>query len=249
MQDQFSRTRLLLGSEGMERLVRARVAVFGVGGVGGYVCEGLARCGIGTLDLIDNDRICLTNINRQIPATVKTIGQLKAEVMAERIREINPDARVFVHDCFVLPENVESFPFRDYDYVADAVDTVAAKIALVLRARDTGTPVISAMGAGNKLDPTRFRIADLYETRMDPLSRVMRRELKKRGVDRLKVVYSDEEPLRPRPDPDASPETLPDNSARREIPGSVSFVPSVAGLIMAGEIVRDLLLLPPRSHS
>ena len=254
MQDQFSRSRLLLGKDAMDRLAGARVAVFGIGGVGGYVCEALARSGIGALDLIDNDRVCLTNINRQIIATTKTIGRQKTEVMAERIRDINPRARVEVHNTFVLRENVNNFPFEEYDYVVDAVDTVTAKLALILRAQETGTPVISAMGAGNKLDPSRFRVADIYQTRVDPLARVMRRECKKRGIRRLKVVYSEEEPIRPLDDPEISCRlhcvcpagTQRKCTDRRDIPGSLSFVPSVAGLIIAGEVVKDLVrnLLP-----
>ena len=254
MQNQFSRSRLLLGEEAMDRLAQARVAVFGVGGVGGYVCEGLARSGVGAFDLIDDDRVCLTNINRQIIATMKTIGRPKAEVMAERIRDINPRAQIRIHQTFVLRENVNDFPFSDYAYVVDAVDTVTAKLALILRAQETGTPIISAMGAGNKLDPTRFRVADIYQTRVDPLARVMRRECKKRGIRRLKVVFSDEEPIRPLDDPEIScrlhcvcpPGTQRKCTDRRDIPGSLSFVPSVAGLIIAGEVVRDLIRdVPP----
>ena len=197
MQDYFSRSRLLLGEDAMDRLARARVAVFGLGGVGGYVCEALARSGVGHLELTDADRVAPSNLNRQIIATVDTVGRLKTEVMAERIRSISPGAEIVPHETFVLPENVNSFPFETYDYVVDAVDTVAAKLALIQRARDTGVRLISAMGAGNKLDPTRFRVGDLYETRMDPLARVLRRECRKRGIDHLKVVYSEEEPLSP----------------------------------------------------
>ena len=249
MQNQFSRTRLLVGAEGMEKLARSRVAVFGIGGVGGYVCEALARSGVGALDLIDDDRVCLTNVNRQILATVKTVGRQKTEVMAGRILEINPKAKLEIHNTFVLRDNVNDFPFEEYDYVVDAVDTVTAKLALILRAQETGTPIISAMGAGNKLDPTRFRVADIYQTRVDPLARVMRRELKKRGVRKLKVVFSDEDPIRPIDDPEIScrlhcicpPGTQRKCTDRRDIPGSVAFVPSVAGLILAGEVVKDLL--------
>lgn len=228
MLTQFSRTELLLGKEAMDRLSDARVAVFGIGGVGGYVCEALVRSGVGAFDLVDNDKVCLTNLNRQIIATRKTIGRYKTEVMKERILEINPDADVTIHNCFFLPENAEDFPFAKYDYVVDAVDTVAAKIALVMRAQEENVPVISSMGAGNKLDGSRFRVADIYQTKMCPLAKVMRRELKKRGVKKLKVVYSEEEPIRH------------EGTERGDVPGSVAFVPSVAGLIIAGEVVKDL---------
>ena len=249
MMNQFARTQLLLGQPAMDRLSRARVAVFGIGGVGGYVCEALARSGVGAFDLIDDDKVCLTNLNRQIIATRKTVGRYKVEVMRERILEINPDAEVTVRQCFVLPENIESFPFDAYDYVVDAVDTVSAKLALVMRGDQTGTPVISSMGAGNKLDGSRFRIADIYETSVCPLARVMRRELKKMGIRRLKVVYSDEPPIRPLEDPSIScrahcvcpPGTRRTCTQRRDIPGSTAFVPSVAGLLIAGEVVRDLI--------
>lgn len=249
MMNQFARTQLLLGQPAMDRLSRARVAVFGIGGVGGYVCEALARSGVGAFDLIDDDKVCLTNLNRQIIATRKTVGRYKVEVMRERILEINPDAEVTVRQCFVLPENIESFPFDAYDYVVDAVDTVSAKLALVMRGDQTGTPVISSMGAGNKLDGSRFRIADIYETSVCPLARVMRRELKKRGIRRLKVVYSDEPPIRPLEDPSIScrthcvcpPGAQRTCTQRRDIPGSTAFVPSVAGLLIAGEVVRDLI--------
>ena len=235
----------------MEHLAKCRVAVFGIGGVGGYVCEALARSGIGAFDLIDNDKVCLTNLNRQIIATQKTIGRYKTEVMKERILEINPEANVRTYECFFLPENASDFPFEQYDYVVDAVDTVTAKIALVLQAQKAGTKIISAMGAGNKLDATKFRVADLYQTQMDPLAKVMRRELKKRGVEKLKVVYSEEEPLRPIKAPEGSvegsienpiddPTTENPGPSRREIPGSTAFVPSVAGLIIAGEVIKDL---------
>ena len=190
MQESFSRTHMLLGGEAMERLGRSRVAVFGIGGVGGYVCEALVRSGLGAFDLIDNDRVSITNLNRQIIATRKTLGKYKVDVMRERILEINPKAEVRVYPCFFLPENADSFPFGEYDYVVDAVDTVTAKLELVMQAREYGVPVISSMGAGNKLDATAFRVADLYETKVCPLAKVMRRELKKRGVDQLKVVYS-----------------------------------------------------------
>lgn len=225
MSTQFERTELLLGKEAMEKLAASRVAVFGIGGVGGYVCEALVRSGVGAFDLVDNDKVCLTNLNRQIIATRKTIGKYKTEVMKERMLEINPEADVRIHQCFFLPENGAAFPFEEYDYVVDAVDTVTAKIELVMRSQAAGVPVISSMGAGNKLDGSQFRVADIYKTRMCPLAKVMRRELKKRGVEKLKVVYSEEEPIR---------------TERRDIPGSVAFVPSVAGLIIAGEVVKDL---------
>ena len=228
MLTQFSRTELLLGQEAMEKLAAARVAVFGIGGVGGYVCEALVRSGVGAFDLIDNDKVCLSNLNRQIIATRNTIGKYKTEVMRERILEINPDADVSTHNCFFLPENAEDFPFAEYNYVVDAVDTVTAKIALVMKAQENDVPVISSMGAGNKLDGSRFLVADIYQTKMCPLAKVMRRELKKRGVKKLKVVYSEEEPIKH------------EGTERGDVPGSVAFVPSVAGLIIAGEVVKDL---------
>lgn len=249
MADQFARTRILLGREAMEKLSGARVAVFGIGGVGGYVCEALARSGVGALDLIDSDKVSLTNLNRQIIATHETIGRYKTEVMRERILSINPQAAVKAYQCFFLPENAGQFPFASYDYVVDAVDTVTAKIALVLKAREENVPVISSMGAGNKLDASRFRVADIYDTKVCPLARVMRRELKKRHVDYLKVVYSEEEPVSPREcrtGEDESVDFLPDGDSkeeqRRAVPGSVAFVPSVAGLILAGEVVKDLIV-------
>jgi len=247
MLTQFSRTELLLGKEAMEKLSASRVAVFGIGGVGGYVCEALVRSGIGAFDLIDDDKVCLTNLNRQIIATRKTVGQYKTEVMKERILAINPDAKVTIHSCFFLPENADTFPFEEYDYVVDAVDTVTAKIELVIRAQKKHVPIISSMGAGNKLDASRFKVADIYQTKMCPLAKVMRRELKKRGVEKLKVVYSEEKPIRPLEDlsmhskaEDGPPEVRRKCAKRRDIPGSVAFVPSVAGLIIAGEVVKDL---------
>ena len=248
MLTQFSRTQLLLGEDRMEGLKNARVAVFGVGGVGGYVCEALVRSGVGTFDLIDDDKVCLTNINRQIIATRKTVGKYKTDVMKDRILEINPDARVEVHKCFFLPENADEFPFEEYDYIVDAVDTVTAKISLVMKAQEMNVPIISSMGAGNKLDASQFRVADIYKTKVCPLAKVMRRELKKRGVKKLKVVYSEEQPTRPVEDMAISCRTnciCPPGAAhkcteRRDIPGSVAFVPSVAGLIIAGEVVKDL---------
>lgn len=254
MQNQFSRTELLLGKDAMERLSDARVAVFGVGGVGGYVVEALVRSGIGSIDLIDNDKVCLTNLNRQIIATRSSIGQYKVDVMYERIVDINPECQVHVHKCFYLPETQKDFDFSKYDYVVDAVDTVTAKIALVMQAKETNVPIICSMGAGNKLDPSAFEVADIYKTSVDPLARVMRRELKKRGIKKLKVVYSKEEPLTPivpeckTPDESAAESIAADNQMqefkaekRRATPGSTAFVPSAAGLIIASEVVKDLI--------
>lgn len=248
MLNQFSRTELLLGREAMEILAGARVAVFGIGGVGGYTVEALVRSGVGTIDLIDDDKVCLTNLNRQLIATRKTIGQYKVDVMRERILEINPDASVHVHKCFFLPETKDEFDFAAYSYVVDAVDTVTAKIELVMQAQSAGVPIISSMGAGNKLDPSQFQVADIYETSVCPLAKVMRRELKKRDVKHLKVVYSQEKPLRPIEDMAIScrsncicpPGAQHKCTERRDIPGSNAFVPSVAGLIIAGEVVKDL---------
>ena len=248
MLTQFSRTELLLGKEAMEKLQNSRVAVFGIGGVGGYVCEALARSGVGAFDLIDDDKVCLTNLNRQIIATYKTIGKYKTDVMKERILDINPKADVRVHKCFFLPENADEFPYEDYDYMVDAVDTVTAKISLVMKAQEKHIPIISSMGAGNKLDGSQFKVADIYKTKVCPLAKVMRRELKKRGVKKLKVVYSEEQSIRPIEDMSIScrtqcicpPGTQHKCTERRDIPGSVAFVPSVAGLIIAGEVVKDL---------
>lgn len=249
MLNQFSRTELLFGKEAMDKLQNSRVAVFGIGGVGGYVCEALVRSGVYHFDLIDDDQVCLTNLNRQIIATRKTVGQYKVDVMRERILEINPDADVSVHKCFFLPENADEFPFEEYDYVVDAVDTVTAKIELVMKAQEKGVPIISSMGAGNKLDPSAFKVADIYKTRVDPLARVMRREMKKRGIKKLKVVYSEEDPKRPIEDIAVScrnncicpPGAQHKCTERRDIPGSTAFVPSVAGLIIAGEVIKDLI--------
>lgn len=249
MQEQFSRTELLLGREAMEKLAKSRVAVFGIGGVGGYVVEALARSGVGALDLIDNDKVCVSNLNRQIIATQKTVGRYKTDVMIERILEINPECRVEVHRCFYLPETKDQFSFEDYDYVVDAIDTVTGKIQLVLQAQEAGVPVISSMGAGNKLNPAAFQVADIYETSVCPLAKVMRRELKKRNVKHLKVVYSREEPRKPeKTEGGAAGGTLPEESAgaefksakRRATPGSTAFVPPVVGLIIASEVVKDL---------
>ena len=249
MLTQFSRTELLLGKEAMNKLEGARVAVFGIGGVGGYVCEALVRSGVGKLDLIDNDKVCMSNLNRQIIATRDTVGKYKTEVMKSRILEINPEAEVNIHNCFFLPENAEEFPFEEYDYVVDAVDTVTAKIELVMKCKEVDVPIISSMGAGNKLDASAFRVTDIYKTKVCPLAKVMRRELKKRGVKKLKVVYSEEEPIRPMEEDtsdNCSTETVCQDGVeykaakRRSTPGSVAFVPSVAGLIIAGEVIKDL---------
>ncbi len=245
MENQFSRTELLAGRAGMNRLAGSHVAVFGIGGVGGYVVEALARSGIGTLDLIDHDKVSLTNLNRQIFALHSTIGKYKADVAKERIADINPDAVVNVHKVFYLPEHARLFDFTRYDYIVDAIDTVTGKLALIEQAKKAGTPVISSMGAGNKMDPAAFQVADIYETSVCPLAKVMRRELKKRGIDSLKVVYSKEKPLEPL---SADSVQKADEAAdgrkgirRKAIPGSYAFVPSAAGLILAGEVVRDLL--------
>ena len=248
MLTQFSRTELLLGKEAMEQLSKARVAVFGVGGAGGYACEALVRSGIGAFDLIDDDKVCLTNLNRQIIATRKTVGKYKTDVMKERMLEINPDVDVAIHKCFFLPENADEFPFEEYDYIIDAVDTVTAKIELVMKAQEKNVPIISSMGAGNKLDASMFQVADIYKTKVCPLAKVMRRELKKRGVKKLKVIYSEEKPTRPIEDMAIScrtncicpPGAKHKCTERRDIPGSVAFVPSVAGLIIAGEVIKDL---------
>lgn len=239
MKKEFSRTELLLGSEALERLRRARVAVFGVGGVGGYVVEALARAGVGALDLIDSDTVAPSNLNRQIIALHSTLGMYKVDAAAERVRDINPDCAVTPHRCFFLPKTEGRFAFTQYDYVVDAIDTVTGKLALVEKARAAGTPIICAMGAGNKLHPERFEIADIYETSVCPLARVMRKECKKRGIEHLKVVYSKEPPLTP--DPELELAARAESPDRRDIPGSVSFTPSAAGLILAGEVVRDLL--------
>ena len=248
MLTQFSRTELLLGKEAMNKLSGSKVAIFGIGGVGGYACEALVRSGVGAFDLIDDDKVCLTNLNRQIIATRKTVGKYKAEVMKERMLEINPDADVIIHKNFFLPENADEFPFDEYDYIVDAVDTVTAKIELVMKSREKNIPIISSMGAGNKLDGSQFKVADIYETKVCPLAKVMRRELKKRGIEKLKVVYSEEKPTRPLEDMAIScrtncicpPGAKHKCTERRDIPGSVAFVPSVAGLILAGEVVKDL---------
>ena len=248
MLNQFSRTELLLGHDNMEKLKNARVAVFGIGGVGGFTVEALARSGVGTLDLIDDDKVCLTNINRQIIATRKTIGQYKVDAAKERVLDINPDAVVNTYKTFFVPETADEFDFAAYDYVVDAIDTVTGKIMLVEAAQKAGTPIISSMGAGNKLDPTAFEVADIYKTSVCPLAKVMRRELKKRGINKLKVVYSKEKAMTPIDDTANSCRShciCPPGSARtctqrRQIPGSTAFVPSVVGLIIAGEVIKDL---------
>ena len=234
MENQWIRTELLLGEEAVERLKNSRVAVFGVGGVGGYVAEALARTGVGTFDLIDKDTVSVSNINRQIIATHSTVGRVKVEVMKERILEINTEAEVHIHKSCLLPENASEFDFSKYSYVVDAVDTVTAKIELVMQAQKAGVPIISSMGAGNKLDPSKFEVTDIYKTSVCPLARVMRRELKKRDVKHLKVVYSTEKALEPKFD-------LSEKEGRRAVPGSVAFVPSAAGLIAAGEVINDLI--------
>ena len=230
MREEFTRTAMLIGEESVEKLSSVHIAVFGIGGVGGYVTEALARCGVGEFDLIDNDTVNITNINRQIIATHQTLGRYKTEVMKERILSINPEAKVNVHNTFYLPENSAEFDFTKYDYIVDAVDTVTAKIEIIVNAKKAGTPVISSMGTGNKLDPTRFEMADIYKTTVCPLAKVMRRELKKRGVDRLKVLYSKEEPIK-----------LQAEEGTKSTPASISFVPSVAGLIIAGEVIKELI--------
>ena len=248
MLNQFSRTQLLFGEEGMKKLYQARVAVFGIGGVGGYTVEALARSGVGTLDIIDDDRVCLTNVNRQIHATRKTVGQYKVDVAEARILEINPNAVVHKYKTFYAPQTAEQFDFTQYDYVVDAIDTVTGKLELVEQAQKAGVPIISSMGAGNKVDPTAFEVADIYETSVCPLARVMRRELKRRSIKKLKVVYSKEPAMTPIDDMSIScrthcicpPGTARKCTQRRQVPGSNAFVPAVAGLIIAGEVVKDL---------
>ena len=232
MEDMFSRTRMLLGDAAMDRLSRARVAVFGIGGVGGHAMEALARSGVGALDLVDSDRVALSNLNRQIIATRDTLGMLKVEAAKARVLSINPDCAVETWPVFFLPETADRFDFTQYDYVIDAIDTVAGKLRLIEAAKAAGVPVISSMGAGNKLDATAFRVADISETSVCPLARVMRRELKKRGIDHVKVVFSTEPALVPAP--------TEEPTARRSTPGSTAFVPAVAGLILAGEVIKDI---------
>ncbi len=235
MINQFSRTELLLGSKGIQKLKNSRVAVFGIGGVGGHTAEALVRSGIGAIDLIDNDTVSLTNINRQIYATHKTVGRDKVDVAKERILEINPDIKINTFKTFYMPETAAQFDFTKYDYIVDAIDTVTGKIELIMRANAANTPIISSMGAGNKLDAAAFEVADIYQTSVCPLARVMRTELKKRSIKKLKVVYSKEKPITP------IGETEEDAGTRRQLPGSVAFVPSVAGLIIAGEVIKDLI--------
>lgn len=234
MNEQFSRAELILGDKAIAKLQRSRVAIFGLGGVGGYVVEALARSGVGALDLIDNDVICISNLNRQILATHKTIGHYKTDVAAQRVAEINPDCKVTTYQTFFLPENSTDFDFSKYDYVVDAIDTVSGKIGLVMAAQSVGVPIISAMGAGNKINATAFEVTDIYQTSVCPLAHIMRKELRKRGVEHLKVVYSREKPLN----------TVQNNDnqlKKRNIPGSTSFVPPVVGLIIAGEVIKDLI--------
>lgn len=248
MLNQFSRTQLIYGPEAMEKLAASRVAVFGIGGVGGYVVEALVRSGVGALDLIDDDKVCLTNLNRQIIATRKTVGKYKVDVAEERIHDINPDCVVRKYQTFYLPETADQFDFREYDYVVDAIDTVTGKLGIIEQAREAGVPVISSMGAGNKTNAALFEVADIYETSVCPLAKVMRRECRKRGIEKLKVVYSKEEPKRPLEDMSIScrqhcicpPGTERKCTQRRDIPGSTAFVPSVVGLIIAGEVINDL---------
>ncbi|HOQ00898.1 MAG TPA: tRNA threonylcarbamoyladenosine dehydratase [Acetivibrio clariflavus] len=248
MLNQFSRTELLFGKEAMEKLAKSRVAVFGIGGVGGYTVEALARSNIGALDLIDDDKVCLTNINRQIFATRKTVGRYKVDVAEERVKEINPDIKVTTYKTFFMPETSGQFDFSQYDYIVDAIDTVTGKIELVVKAKEQNVPIISAMGAGNKLDPTKFEVADIYETSICPLAKVMRKELRQRNIESLKVVYSKEPAITPLEDMSIScrtncicpPGTARKCTQRRQVPGSNAFVPAVAGLIIAGEVIKDL---------
>lgn len=249
MLNQFSRTELVFGKDAMTKLQNSRVAVFGIGGVGGYTVEALARSGVGALDLIDDDKVCLTNINRQILATRKTVGKYKVDVAKQRVSEINPDCVVRTYKTFFLPETKDEFDFSQYDYVVDAIDTVTGKKEIILCAKAANVPVISSMGAGNKVDPAAFEVADIYETSVCPLARVMRNICRKNGIDSLKVVYSKEKPIRPLDDMAIScrehcicpPGTERKCTARRDIPGSTAFVPSVAGLIIAGEVIKDLI--------
>lgn len=250
MDKQFSRTEMLIGMEGVEALASSSVIVFGIGGVGSYVAEGLARAGVGALTMVDNDVVDITNINRQLPALHSTVGMPKAQVMAERIKDINPACQVEAVDCFFMPETADVFDFTEYDYVVDAIDTVTGKLAIIEKAFNEGTPVISSMGTGNKLNPSMFRITTIEKTKVCPLAKVMRKELRNRGIKGVKVLYSEEEPLKPvqrewkavsGQTETADADVSPPESRRRLPPGSISFVPSVAGLMIAGEVVRDLL--------
>ena len=238
MENQFSRTELIFGGEAMERLARARVAVFGIGGVGGHTAEALARSGVGTLDLIDNDKVCLSNINRQIIALNSTVGKYKTDAARERLLDINPGMTVNTYRTFYMPETADQFDFTQYDYVVDAIDTITGKLELVMNAEKCGTPIISSMGAGNKVDPARFEVADIFSTSVCPLARAMRYELKKRGTKKLKVVYSKEKPIAPAYDKEEIDSA--GDTPRRLPPGSCAFVPSVAGLIIAGEVIKDI---------
>ncbi|MBQ3969657.1 MAG: tRNA threonylcarbamoyladenosine dehydratase [Clostridia bacterium] len=245
MNEQFTRTELIYGRDGIEKLSRSRVAVFGIGGVGGHACEALARSGIGHIDLIDDDRVCLSNINRQIIALHSTVGKYKVDAMESRLLDINPDIKITKHNVFFTPENADSFDFSEFDYVIDAIDTISGKIALVMKADENGVNIISSMGAGNKTNPSLFEVSDIYKTSVCPLARVMRNELRKRNIKRLKVVYSKEQPLTPKAYMTASQDTLktdrsPKGSYVKQAPGSTAFVPSVAGLIIAGEVINDL---------
>ena len=241
MLNQFSRTQLLFGEDAMKTLKNAKVAIFGIGGVGGYVCEALARSGVYKFVLVDNDKVSLTNINRQIIATMDKIGQYKCDVMKERILSINPEAEVEIHNCFFLPSNQDEFDFSSYDYVVDAVDTVTAKIAIIMKSNESNVKVISAMGAGNKINPTMIEVADIYKTKVDPLAKVMRTELKKRRIKHLKVAYSKEKPIKTYKDMSSeSQEEIKENAVRRDIPGSNAFVPTTMGLIIASEVIKDL---------
>ena len=248
MLNQFSRTELIFGKESMEKLYNSRVAVFGIGGVGSYTAEALVRSGIGEIDIIDDDKVCITNINRQLFATRKTVGKFKVDVAEERLLDINPNVKINKYQTFYLPETSDQFDFSQYDYVVDAIDTVKGKIELVMQAQSCDTPIICSMGAGNKLDPTGFKVADIYQTKVCPLARVMRQELKKRQVKKLKVVYSEEIALKPNEDSANScntncvcpPGTVRKCTHRNQIPGSNAFVPPVVGLIIAGEIIKDI---------
>ncbi|MBQ8458588.1 tRNA threonylcarbamoyladenosine dehydratase [bacterium] len=248
MLNQFSRTELLLGKEGIQKLSNSRVAVFGIGGVGGYAAEALIRSGLGSIDIVDDDKVCLTNLNRQLYATRKTVGKFKVEVAKERILEINPDVKVYTHKTFYTPETSEQFDFSQYDYVVDAIDTVVGKLSLIEKCKSAGTPIICAMGAGNKLDPTKFEVADISKTSVCPLARVIRTELRKRKISGVKVVYSKETPIKPINDMAIScrshcicpPGTVRKCTAKHQIPGSISFVPPVVGFIIAGEVIKDL---------
>lgn len=254
MLNEFSRTELLLGAEGMKKLGDSRVAVFGIGGVGTFAVEALVRSGVGALDLFDDDKVCLTNINRQLIATRKTVGMKKVEVMRERVLEINPAAKVEIHETFYGAENADEYDLSNYDYIIDAIDTVSSKLVLIERAMEKNVPIISCMGAGNKLDPTRLEVADLSKTSMCPLAKVMRTELRRRGITHLKVVYSKEPPITPIEDDANScknhcicpPDTKRKCTIRRQVPGSIAFVPSVAGLILAGEVIKDLTSISER---